>query len=32
MAEVKVLIFKQRITARARIDDKSSCGVVPASK
>ena len=32
LAEIKVLIFKRRITARAIIDDKSSCGVVPASK
>ena len=32
LAEMKVLILKWRITARAIIDDKSSCGVVPASK
>ena len=32
LAEIKVLIFKRRITARAITDDKSSCGVVPASK
>ena len=32
LAEIKVLIFKRRITARAIIDDKSSCGVVQASK
>jgi len=32
LAEIKVLIFKRSITARAITDDKSSCGVVPASK